>query len=196
MNFAFYGQAIIKNGRRGASLIRAQQLAHANTRIARHGGQIVADYFDVYPDRLWSWRHRRQAHLLLRAIADPQRSFDAVVIGNTDTALTALQYDDLLELCTQHGVHLWLPEIDGPVDPDNNEHHEIIKEKLWGTFPPLRNTTTQMLTEQAAVTPDTAPDRGVATTSPPPTPTQRRPASGTDPNPPADAAATRADDSS
>lgn len=42
MKFAFYGQATTTD-RRTARPIHAQQLADATGRIARHGGQIVAD---------------------------------------------------------------------------------------------------------------------------------------------------------
>ena len=124
MNFAFYGQAITI-GRRAARPIHAQQLADATARVSRHDGTIIADYFDVYPDRLRAWRHRRQAARLLKAIEDPNRTFDALVIGDTGTALTAMQYQDLLALCTACEVRLWLPEVGEAVDPDNEEHQEI-----------------------------------------------------------------------
>jgi hypothetical protein len=97
LKFAFYGQAIIDAGRRAARPIHALQHADATTRVARHGGQIVADYFDVYPDWRRSWGHRREARKLLLAIEGPKRAFDAVIIGDTNTALTTVtQYDDLL----------------------------------------------------------------------------------------------------
>jgi|SRR5690242_9959787 len=136
MNFAFYGQAIMTN-RTAARPFRAQQLADATARVARHGGTIVAEYFDVYPDRLNAWRHRRQAWRLLSAIEDPQRIFDAIIVGDTATALTGTQYEDLLVRCTEHGVQLWLPEIDEPIDFDNEGHQEAIEDKLW-IVPPRR----------------------------------------------------------
>jgi hypothetical protein len=173
MKFAFYGQAITTDWRT-ARPIHAQQLADATGRIARRGGQIVADYFDVYPDGRRPWRHRRQAHQLLHAIEDPQRGFDAIVIGDTGSALTPAEYDDLLALCGEYGVQLWLPEVDEPVDPDNEEHQEIIMETLWDVPPRLGDTITQMSAEDTA-RPSTDPDHRLATTHPAPIPTQRMP---------------------
>jgi site-specific DNA recombinase len=121
MNFAFYGQATTTD-RPGARTIHTRQLADATTPVQAHDGRIVAEYFDVYPDRLTALRHRRRARHLLHAIEDGQRRFDAIVIGDSRTALTAMQYDGLLWLCTQHGLQLWLPEIDQPVDPDSDVH--------------------------------------------------------------------------
>jgi hypothetical protein len=139
MKFAFYGQAITTD-RRTARPIHTQQRADATARIALRDGQIVTDYFDVYPDGQRAWRHRRQAHRLLHAIEDPQRSFDAVVIADTASALTPAEYDDLVALCGEHGVQLWLPEVDGPVDPNSEEHQESILEMLWDVPPRLWNT--------------------------------------------------------
>jgi hypothetical protein len=76
---------------------------------------------------------------MLQAIENPQRDFDAVVIGDTQTALTAVQYEDLLWICTRHGVQLWVPEIDEPVEPDNDAHQEIMKYLFWGPPPWFRN---------------------------------------------------------
>ncbi len=173
MKFAFYGQAITTD-RRTARPIHAYQLADATGHVARHDGQIVADYFDVYPDGRRAWRHRRQAHQLLHAIEDPQRGFDAVVIGDTGSALTPAEYDDLLALCGEYGVQLWLPEVDEPVDPDNEEHQEVIMETLWDVPPRLWNTVMQMSAE-GTVSSSTDPDHRLATTHPAPIPTQRIP---------------------
>src|SRR2546421_3069569 len=60
LKFAFYAQAISETGRRAVRPIHEQQLADATTCVQRHGGQIVADYFDVYPDGRRSWDHRRE----------------------------------------------------------------------------------------------------------------------------------------
>jgi predicted site-specific integrase-resolvase len=112
MNFAFYGQATTTD-RGAARLVRARQRAEAATRVQRLGGQIVAEYFDVYRDRYTGLSYRRQAHRLLHAIEDERRAFDALVIVDTRTALTAMQYDDLQFICHEHNVQLWVPH--GPV---------------------------------------------------------------------------------
>ena len=134
MNFAFYGQAITTD-RPAARSIHVRQLADATARIHRRGGLVVADYFDIYRDRFTALRHRHQARRLLLAIKDRRRGFAAVVIGDTQTALTAMQYQDLLWTCAEHRVQLWVPESDGPVDPDDDAHEEIMKNLFWGTSP-------------------------------------------------------------
>jgi site-specific DNA recombinase len=137
MNYVFYGLAPTTD-RRAARALQTDQLADASRRMQRHGGHLVADYFDVYPDKLRAWRHRRQGRRLLQAIQDEQRGFDAVTIGNTISALTASGYDELLWLCTEHSVRLWLPEIDEPIDPTNQGHHEIVSALFWGPLTSLR----------------------------------------------------------
>ena len=197
LKFAFYGQAISQTGRRAARPIHDQQLAAAITQVQRHGGKIVADYFDVYPDRRRSWDHRREARQLLLAIKDAKRGFDAIIIGDTKTALTTIiDYDDLFELCRQYGVQLWLPEIEEPVDQDNEDHEEIIKTKLWGVSPRLWNHVLQIAAEEEAATGSAHPDPHGAISRPPLVPTQRTPA-GDDAHPPESASpATRAEDRS
>jgi hypothetical protein len=192
MKFAFYGQAITTE-RRTARPIHVQQRADATDRVARHGGQIVADYFDVYPDGRRAWQHRRQAHQLLRAIEDPKRGFDAVVIGDTASALTPAEYDDLLALCGEYGVQLWLPEVDGPVDPDNEEHQEIILAELWDVPPRLWNTIMQMSAEDATW-PLIGHDHCLAPTDAALIPTQRTPSASDVPHPRTDASAATIED--
>ena len=131
MNFAFYGLAAA-TGRRAARPVHADQLSAATARVQRHGGVVVADYFDVYPDRfrpVWHCRHGRR---LLQAIKEPHRDFDAVVIGDTRSTLTPYRYDELLWHCADRDVQLWIPEIDGPIDPDSDHHRKIVNVLFWG----------------------------------------------------------------
>jgi hypothetical protein len=47
-----------------------------------------------------------------------------------------MSHEDLLSTSHQHGVQLWVPEIDEPADADNPEHQAIMKDVFWG--PPRR----------------------------------------------------------
>jgi hypothetical protein len=49
--------------------------------IAGHG-RIVAEYFDEGCSRRLSWSQRPMAAALLAAARDPDRGFDAVVVGD------------------------------------------------------------------------------------------------------------------
>jgi hypothetical protein len=52
----------------------------------------------------------------LAALADPDRGFDAVVVGEYERAFFGDQLIELLPVFARHGVQLWLPETNGPVD--------------------------------------------------------------------------------
>jgi site-specific DNA recombinase len=130
MNFAFYGLAAATS-RRAARPVHADQLAAATTHVQPHGG-IVADYFDVYPDRYRAVRHCQHGRRLLQAIQQPHRDFDAVVIGDTRGTLTPYRYDELLWHCDNHDVQLWIPEIDVPIDPNSDHHRTIVNVLFWG----------------------------------------------------------------
>jgi len=105
MKFTLYGQAIAVD-RRTAPPSTRNKLAEATGCIAYHDGQIVADYFDVYPDGRRAWRHRPSGAPITTGVQDPQHGFDAVVIDDTGSALTRAEYDDLLALRSEHGVQL------------------------------------------------------------------------------------------
>jgi hypothetical protein len=52
---------------------------------------------------------------LLAALADLDRAFDAIVVGEYERAFFGDQLQHLLPLFQRHGVQLWLPETDGPL---------------------------------------------------------------------------------
>jgi len=79
-------------------------------------GQITAEFFDAGQSRMLPWARRSQAAALLAAMADPDRSFDAVVIGEYERAFYGSQYALMAPLFEHYGVQLWLPEAGGPVD--------------------------------------------------------------------------------
>jgi len=137
MNFAFYGQAVTTD-RQEARRIRDQQVADAAARVAAVGGQIVRDFFDVYPDRHRAWRHRRHARRLLAELADPEgRGFDAIIVSDTRTVFgSSYEYDLILWLCGLRQAQLWVPEIEGPVVEDHVVDVRIMMELFWGMAPP------------------------------------------------------------
>jgi hypothetical protein len=56
---------------------------------------------------------------LLAALADPDREFDAVVVGEYERAF----FGDQLQ---RHGVQLWLPETDGPLHLTDPAHRALV----------------------------------------------------------------------
>ncbi|MFD6665538.1 recombinase family protein [Micromonospora chalcea] len=124
MRFAFYGRmSTVEHQDRVTS--RHWQRDCATELVAAHG-VIVAEYFDVGCSRRRGWRQRPQAAALLAALDHPDRGFDAIVVGEYERAFSANQLQHLAPVLEQHGVQLWLPETDGPVDYHDPAHQALI----------------------------------------------------------------------
>lgn len=98
---------------------RAEQL------VAGHG-EIVAEFFDVGQSRAVAWPRRPESARLLAALEDPDRGFDAVVVGEPQRMFYDNQYGLTLPLFVHFGVPLWAPEVGGAVDPDCEAHTMIM----------------------------------------------------------------------
>jgi hypothetical protein len=59
---------------------------------------------------------------MVAALADPDRGWDAIVIGEYERAFYGSQYASIAPLFTHYGIALWTPEAGGPVG--NSEDHE------------------------------------------------------------------------
>ena len=66
---------------------RAWQYARGKSLIEPHGGVIVAEFFDIDKSRSIPPQRRPEASKLLAALADPDRGFDAVVVGGAAAGL-------------------------------------------------------------------------------------------------------------
>jgi site-specific DNA recombinase len=104
---------------------RAWQYARGKTLIEPHGGVIVAEFFDIDKSRSIPPQRRPEASKLLAALADPNRGFEAVVVGEPQRAFYGNQFGNTYPLFEHYGVPLWVPEVGGPIDP-NNEAHDMI----------------------------------------------------------------------
>jgi DNA invertase Pin-like site-specific DNA recombinase len=69
---------------------------------------------------------RPQAAALLAAAAEPDRGFDAVVVGEFERAFAGGEAGRVIEALASFGVQLWLPEADGPLDLDEPEHRALL----------------------------------------------------------------------
>ncbi|MEU3457469.1 hypothetical protein ABZ671_28270 [Micromonospora sp. NPDC006766] len=63
---------------------------------------------------------------MLAALADPDRGFDAIVVGEFERAFYGDQFCQLAPLLKIYGVELWLPELNGPVDATNELHLSLL----------------------------------------------------------------------
>ncbi|WP_456249072.1 recombinase family protein [Longispora urticae] len=99
---------------------------HSAEALIAGRGEIVLEYFDVGYTRRLGWSRRPRSAALLEAIADPNRAFDAIVVGEAERAFYRDQLIDLIPLLRQHGIGMWLPDTFGPVDFDNPVHLAVI----------------------------------------------------------------------
>jgi DNA invertase Pin-like site-specific DNA recombinase len=120
LRFAFYGRVSTEEYQDQASSAR-WQLDFANELVAGRG-RIVAQFFDTGYSRRLPWPERPRAAALLATVTDPEREFDAIVVGEYERAFYGEQLLQMAPIFKRHGVQLWLPELNGPVDIDNPTH--------------------------------------------------------------------------
>ena len=103
---------------------RARQRDQAAAPAAGHG-VIVAAFFDVGESRTLPWTRRPQAAALVAALADPDRGWDAIVIGEYERAFYGGQYASMAPLFEHYGIQLWMPEAGGAVR-GGGDHEQLM----------------------------------------------------------------------
>src|SRR5256884_473944 len=121
VRFVFYGRVSTEDWQDPVTS-RARQREQAEALVRGHG-QIVADFFDVGQTRKLAWACRPQSATLVAQLADPDRGWDAIVIGEYERAFYGSQYAAMTPLLEHYGVQLWMPEAGGRVD-FASEHDE------------------------------------------------------------------------
>src|SRR6516225_2431363 len=111
LRFAFYGRVSTEDYQDPVTS-RARQLGQAPALVAG-SGQITAEFFDAGQSRVLPWARRPQAAALLAAMADPDREFDAIVVGEYERAFYGDQYSWVAPLFGHYGIQLWTPESGG-----------------------------------------------------------------------------------
>ncbi|GAA0682333.1 hypothetical protein GCM10010193_40090 [Kitasatospora atroaurantiaca] len=124
LRFAFYGRVPTEDHQDPATS-RAWQLQRAEAVVSGHG-RIVAQYFDIGHSRVLPWARRPEAAALVADLADPDRGFDAVIIGSSERAFYGNQFTVMAPLFEHLGVALWVPELGGVVDPKIAGHEELM----------------------------------------------------------------------
>lgn len=99
---------------------------HRGLSVISDRGVIVSEFFDSGHSRRLPWTDRPEAAALLNAVRDPNRGFDAIVVGEFERAFYGNQLQQLMPEFNRHGVELWLPETDGPLDMNNVTHQALI----------------------------------------------------------------------
>ena len=124
LRFAFYGRVSTEDWQDPVSS-RARQLAQA-VMLTAGRGVIVAEFFDTGHSRTLAWPRRPQAAALVAALADPDRGWDAIVIGEYERAFYGSQYASMAPLFEHYGIQLWMPEVGGRVDWHAEDHEETM----------------------------------------------------------------------
>jgi DNA invertase Pin-like site-specific DNA recombinase len=125
IRFAFYGRTSTTGFQDEAS---SRQWQYDNaTRVIAGAGTIVAEFFDVGYSRSLPWTERPEAAALLRAVSSPDRAFDAIVVGEYERAFSGDQLLQMLPRLRRHGISVWLPELDGPVDGHDPAHRALVR---------------------------------------------------------------------
>jgi len=135
--FAFKGRCSTED-QQDPEASRGWQLTRARALIEPQGGVIVAEYFDSGQSRSVPWQRRPQASALLAELKNSNRAFDAVVIGEPQREFYGNQFGNTFPLFVHFDVPLWVPEVGGPIDP-NNEAHDLIMSVFGGMSKGERN---------------------------------------------------------
>jgi site-specific DNA recombinase len=125
LRFAFYGRISTAEYQDAVSS-RAWQVESAQ-RVVAGRGRIVVEFFDAGASRSLPWHGRPAAAALLAAVAASDRGFDAVVVAEFERAFAGGgEARRVIEQLKSHGVQVWLPEAEGPVDLDSADHRALL----------------------------------------------------------------------
>jgi site-specific DNA recombinase len=122
LRFAFYGRVSTEDWQDPVTS-RARQREQAGALVRGHG-QVVAEFFDAGESRTVAWGRRPLAAALVALLADPDRGWDTIVVGEYERAFYGSQYAAMAPLFEHYGVQLWMPEAGGRVDfaSEHDEH--------------------------------------------------------------------------
>jgi site-specific DNA recombinase len=121
LRFVFYGRVSTEDWQDPVTS-RARQREQAEALVRGHG-MIVAEFFDAGQSRTVAWGRRPEAAALVAQLADPDRGWSAIVVGEYERAFYGSQYAAMAPLFEHYGVQLWMPEAGGRVD-FASEHDE------------------------------------------------------------------------
>jgi len=85
-------------------------------------------------------------------MADPDRGFDVIVIGEYERAFYGAQYSQVAPLYVHYGIQLWTPEAGGRVDFQAEEHEQMMLALGWQSKREITRTRIRVRTAMAAQT--------------------------------------------
>jgi site-specific DNA recombinase len=85
-------------------------------------------------------------------LADPERGWDAIVIGEYERAFYGNQYASMAPLFEHYGVSLWMPEVGGRVDWHAEDHEQTMVALGLSSKREITRTRVRVRTAMAAQT--------------------------------------------
>jgi site-specific DNA recombinase len=122
-DFALLARTSTEDNQSPEESLKWQQ--HRGGLVIRDAGRIKVVFHDTGESRSIPWKRRPQAQALLQEmrLPRPRRRFDAVVIGEPQRAFgDQLQIASIVPIFVHLGIALWVPELGGPYDPNNDAH--------------------------------------------------------------------------
>jgi len=150
LRFVFYGRVSTEDWQDPVTSL-ARQREQAAALVAGHG-RIMAEFFDIGQSRTLAWARRPQAAALVAQLADPDRGWDAIVIGEYERAFYGSQYASMAPLFEHYGVQLWMPEVGGRVDPGAEDHEQTMLALGFQSKREITRTRIRVCTAMAAQT--------------------------------------------
>lgn len=127
---AFYGRCSTEDNQ-DPETSHGWQLSNAQKFVEPLGGTVVAEYFDIGQSRSVPWERRDDASRLLAALKNPQRGWNAVVVGEGTRCWFGNQFSLIAPKFAAYGVDLWVPELGGKFD-SRNPSHKMLMSVLGG----------------------------------------------------------------
>ena len=109
--------------------------------VAPHG-EIVTTYHDIDKSRSLPWDRRPEASRILYDLKNPNRGWDALVIAEPQRAFSGTQFEGILFQFAHYGVPLWVPELGGPIDINNDGHYMCLSN--YGTMSRAERNRTRL----------------------------------------------------
>lgn len=139
--FAFYGRVSTED-HQDPETSRQWQLKEARNLLDLHcpGAVIVAEYFDIGYSRALVWSQRPEAQRLLDDMDAPDRSWDAVVVGEGKRCFYGSQFSDVGPMLVDRSIPLYVKDVGGRYNPAN-AMHDILMSLAGGMGKDERETT-------------------------------------------------------
>ena len=102
----------------------------------------MTTYHDIDKSRSLPWDRRPEASRILMDLKNPNRGWDALVIAEPQRAFSGTQFEGILFQFAHYGVSLWVPELGGPVDIDNDGHYMALSN--YGTMSRAERNRTRL----------------------------------------------------